>query len=294
MSGGFIKYVKKAFLYHWNLLSLGSLSALGFISGYPDVVLPLTTALELIYLALLSTHPRFQRFVDATELQDKRTVQGSDSSRTVYRILGELNFDDRKKYDRLHSLCLELQRIAGGVKGKTGQVFSGVNDTQMNNINRLLWIYLKLLYSKTSLESFFKTTDERELKANMNSTREKLKALGPENEDTPKEAMYRKSLDDTYQTYDMRLKNYETAKDNHEFIQIELERLYSKIAGIAEMGINRQDARSITSEIDVVSSSVLQTEKTMQEIEYITGVTFNDEETPVLLNKGMNALRVDN
>ena len=47
---------------------------------------------------------------------------------------------------------------------------------------------------------------------------------------------------------------------------LEIQRLPSKIAGLAEMAINRQDPEMITLEVDGVSESVAQTEQTMRSI----------------------------
>ena len=109
--------------------------------------------------------------------------------------------------------------------------------------------------------------------------------LGPVGEDTESEKKLRKSLEDTLKTTELRLKNYRLAQDNYEFIKLELERLYSKIAGLSEMSINRQDPDFITREVDSVSASVHQTEKAMNELEFITGIPSEDETPPSLLEE---------
>ena len=72
-SAGFLKYIQKAFTYHWNLLAVGAGVVLGVVSGRPDIVIPLIAAGEVAFLAGLSTHPRFRA---AT----KPTRQAPDSS----------------------------------------------------------------------------------------------------------------------------------------------------------------------------------------------------------------------
>lgn len=290
---GFFKYLKAAFLYHWNLLMLGSTGAFGIISGYPDVVLPLAAAAEMVYLALLSSNPRFQKIVDAKEIMRHKTGRDEVSSKTVTRILNELNPADRKRFGHLQGLCQKLGSVADVVNGQVNTGTQGITDMQIGNINRLLWIYLKLLYSKKSLENYFATIDEKEIKEKMNGIQERLNSLGNEAEDTPTEVKYRRSLADTYNTHEMRLKNYSDAKGNYDFIQLELERLYSKIAGIAETGISRQDPQYVSNEIDIVSSSVMQTEKTMNDLGYLTGVTLQDEEPPSFLRKDRDVLTND-
>ena len=281
---GFMKYIKKAVLHHWNLLALAAGVAVGFISGHPDVVLPLVAAGEVVYLAGLSTHTRFQAAVDAEEHKAARLVKDAQSSENASSILERLSDSDRIRFEKLRSLCAQLRKISRGVKGQTGGGDGFMNDMHMTSINRLLWIYLKLLYSKSALEQFFSTIDENEIKRTLEKSQQRLDAMGEASVDeAPGKAKKRKSLLDTLATSKARKDNYQRAMDNHDFIELELDRLYSKIAGLGEMGINRQDPNAITHEVDIVSASVQQTEKAMDELEFLTGLNTQDEEAPELL-----------
>jgi hypothetical protein len=279
-----LKYIKKAFLYHWNLLGVATGAAVAFISGYPDVVLPVIAALELIYLVGLSSNSRFQDAVIAAERKKEEAIRSSSSSSTrLNQILTALNNEDRSRYERLKDLCLELRHIADRIKGTIKTELEVISDVQVNSINRLLWMYLKLLYSKNALESYFKAINVNEIKARIKRAEERLDAMGPEDNDSEVEAKRRESLLDTLKTSRKRLKNYRISTDNYDFIGLELERLYSKITSLAEMGINQQDPNLITNEISVVSSSIEKAERTMDELDIITGFSFQDEEPPDLL-----------
>jgi hypothetical protein len=144
-------------------------------------------------------------------------------------------------------------------------------------------MYLKLLYSKNALESYFKAINLNEIEARIKRAKERLEAMGPEDNDSEAEAIRRESLMDTLKTSRKRLENYRISTDNYDFIGLELERLYSKITSLAEMGINQQDPNLITNEISVVSSSIEKAERTMDELDFITGFSFQDEEPPDLL-----------
>ena len=279
-----IKYIKKAFFFHWNLLVLATGLAVGIISGYPDVVFPALLALEVLYLAFLSTSKRFQDAVDAELKKIEEGIQLS-SDEKLYRILETLNNEDRRRYQKLKNLCLELRRIANKVKSGAEAELEVISDVQVNNINRLLWMYLKLLYFKNALESFFAAINEEDIKARIDRTKKRLEALGSESEDTEKEALRRKSLLDTLATSRRRLENYRISMDNYDFIGLELERLHSKISSLAEMGINRRDPNLINTEIDVVTSSIEQTERAMSELDFLDGLSTQDEETPALLDE---------
>jgi hypothetical protein len=144
-------------------------------------------------------------------------------------------------------------------------------------------MYLKLLYSKNALESFFKAINVNEIEARIKRAKERLEAMGMEDNDSEADAKRRESLMDTLKTSRKRLENYRISTDNYDFIGLELERLYAKITSLAEMGINQQDPNLITNEISVVSSSIEKAERTMDELDFITGFSLQDEEPPDLL-----------
>jgi len=282
-----LKYIKKAFLYHWNLLGVATGAAVAFVSGYPDVILPVIAALELIYLAGLSSNSRFQDAVIAAERKNEKAMRSSSSTK-LNRILTALDNEDRSRYEGLKDLCLELRHIADRIKGTIKTELEVISDVQVNSINRLLWMYLKLLYSKNALESYFKAINVDEIEARIKRAKERLEAMGPEDNDSEAEAKRRESLMDTLKTSQKRLENYRISTDNYDFIGLELERLYAKITSLAEMGINQQDPNLITNEISVVSSSIEKAERTMDELDFITGFSFQDEEPPdLLVNQNM-------
>ena len=74
------KYVKAAFKNRWNLLALAGAVGAAFISGHPDVILPLVLAGQLAYLGFAATHPKFQNsqkdktYVEVREFLDDNKV----------------------------------------------------------------------------------------------------------------------------------------------------------------------------------------------------------------------------
>lgn len=293
--GGFFKYVKKAFLLHWNLLAIAAGAAVGFVSGHPEVVLPLVAAGEVVYLASLSTHRRFQSAVDAEDHKAARLQSNAKSAAKAAALLRSLSEVDQERFERLRGLCTQLRVISHGVKAETdGDSVGLVDDLHMESINRLLWIYLKLLFSKNALEQFFETIDEDEIRRAIDKATRRLAQMGePNQEEDPTVAKRRKSLQDTLATSQARMDNYQRTQDNHEFIELELDRLYSKIAGLGELGINRSGPSTFSSEVDAVSASVEQTEKAMGELEFLTGLTAQDESAPELLGSERTDLQID-
>ena len=267
-AGSWFTALKRAALYHWNLLFVGVAGAFAALSGRPDVVLPLAGAAEIAYLAILSSNARFQNLADAVD--GASGDAGAEEPGETAATLAALAPADRARYQRLSGLCTRLRRLS---VGDAGQEPLGIPDLQLQNIDRLLGIYLRLLAGKTNLERFFATVDREELRRDLDRARQRLAALDAAGEDPSRTAQRRETVLDTIATVEKRLDNYRLVQENHDSIVLELERLNTKIAGIAEMGIDRQDAASVGREIDLVSSSVEGTERTMREIEDLAGVS---------------------
>ena len=182
---------------------------------------------------------------------------------------------------------MDLYRINRRIKDEENDPVEGKTDPHFEGINRLLWIYLKLLYSKSSLDHFFKTIDIEEIKRSVEQTKKRILDLGSETYEITGKSKRRKLLQDTLETLEQRLENYRGARENYDTIEIELERLDSKISNLAEMGISRQAPENISGEIDIVSESAQNTEKIMNELEFLTGVSLKTGETPIILRRMM-------
>jgi hypothetical protein len=285
-------YLKRAFLNHWNLLGLSGATAFSLLSGRPDVFLPVAAAAEVAWLAALASSARFQRHVDATEREGSSSGEHSLLGERAQRILDALPAPERRRFERLRRLCRELLDLSDGATVAPPQQSRVLVELRGENINRLLWIFLKLLHSRTALDRFFATTSEQGMRAQKEEAQRKLLALDPAVAETPERARQRASLEDIVVTAELRLQNFVKARQNHELLQLELERLDAKIAGIAEMGINRQDPRAVTGEIDAVSTSAIETERSMHEIDAITGLDFSDDQVaPLLLSRKVSESR---
>lgn len=263
---GFFSYVKRAFLHHWNLLFFGAGVAAGLFSGHADVVLPLVAAGELVYLGGLATHPKFQAYVNAQEHKAGKKQVNQEALQKVFHALDPRS---RVRFEELRRRCRELQALAKGIRTAD---LGEMEELHNEGINRLLWVFLKLLYNKRSLERFLESTSEQEIRGAMERAQQRVKDLGPEAEDTATEARMRKTLQDTMQSVEARLHNYTKAEENKQYVDLELERIESKITSIAEMAINRQDPDFITSEVDGVASTMEQTERAMGELQFLDGI----------------------
>ena len=264
---GFLQYLKRAFLFHWNLLAVTAGAAAGVLSGHGDVVLPLLAAGELAYLAGLASHPKFQAHVDATVHHAQRqTAKEQHVVPALERMTQTLDPRARARFDRLRRRCLQLRELAGGLQPNG----AGLDRLQVEGVNKLLWVFLKLLYSRQLMRRFLETTRAEEIRSRADELRLALEALGSAAGKTPESARRRRTLQDTLASSELRLANYAKAERNFEYIELELDRIESKITSIAELAVNRQEPDFVTREVDGVAATMAQTEATMSELKLLS------------------------
>ena len=286
MAGRFVdfgKYLKTAFLNRWNLLAFLGSASFALLTPEIGFFLPLVLAGELTYVGLLSANSKFQRYVDAQAAKAARAEGSLTNQRTLERITHSLPKELLSRFEALRGQCLELRQIAMALKHPgTAGVDVPLDEFQVSGLDRLLWIHLRLLYTQFALALFLKKTSEDEITTNIKQLEQRLEKLPPANDELQGQRV-RKALQDNLETSRTRLANLTKARDNHELVKLEIERLENKIRSLSEMAVNRQEPEFISGQVDQVASSMLETERTMNELQFATGLESMDEDTPELL-----------
>ena len=282
-TAGMTRYLAEAFLFRWNLLLLFGGSAAAVLSGYSDVLLPLIGAGELTYLAGLTSIPRFRAAIDAKVYGEAKGPLKPEvvPAQTLGSMLGGLTPDARSRFQALHARCREMRGIAAGVRGATGDQTAG-DSMSTPGLDRLLWLFLRLLVSKTALDRFLKTMNEQEMTTKADELRKSLDAAQKGTDERVS-----KSLQDSLAMAELRLDNFNRAKKNAEFVSIELDRIEGKIQALAEMAVNRQDPDFLSGQADAAAESMRQTEKAVSELQHLTGLGEQLEEPPPILESDL-------
>jgi hypothetical protein len=211
---GIAKYIKTAFTNRWNMLAfIGGLS-FAAVTGRPDVVIPIVLAVELGYLGMLGTHPKFQRYVNVQEHKAVTAAQAENSDRAYRRMMKSLSKQSRKRFDDLRSRCSQLRSISDDLRQSNTEDIGGLEELQQTGLSRLLWIYLKLLFSEQSMRHFFHQTDDRAIE---NELRTVQKRLEKEKAGRARDRIM-ETLQDNLSTCELRLENYAKARENHELV----------------------------------------------------------------------------
>jgi hypothetical protein len=278
----FGKYLKAAFTNHWNLLAFLGGAAFALISPAPDVLLPVVLAGEAAYLGLLASHPKFQSYVQAQEHKKTQAANSESVQQTLDRITSSLPKELLDRFMALRSRCRNLQQIAAELKHTSGDsVHAPLESYQVEGLDRLLWIHLRLLFTHHALQRFLQQTKAEQIQADIKRLEAHLAELPAAESDIQKQRV-RKALEDNLQTSRDRLTNLQRARDNFDLVKLEIDRLENKIQSLSELAVNRQEPDYISGQVDQVAASMLETENTMNELRFVTGLESVDE-APSLL-----------
>jgi hypothetical protein len=288
---GLFRYLKEAFLFRWNLLLLGGAGVAAVLSGHPDVALPLIAAAELTYLAGLTTLPRFQRAIDARahgEDRDGTTTatparDAASARERIVDVLRSLSEERRARFLRLRARCVEMTRIANAVRGETADASGASVELRQPALDRLLWVFLKLLLSEQAIGRFLQAADESQIVRKIDEVNDRIKkrqaAVAEADRETDR---ILRSLHDSLATVQLRMENIIKAKHNAEFVSAELDRLENKIQAVTEMAVSHSDPDEMSSRIDAIAEGISQTEQTIRELQAMTGMTTADEPPSIL------------
>src|SRR5437762_9469871 len=276
---GMLEYLKHAFVARWNLLLCFGAAAAAVLSPWPDVLLPLIAAGEMIYLGGVISMPRFREAVDA-DIADRARVAlrgGRQPARCVGEMLTGLSADAQQRFNALRKRCLDMRSIAQAARSPGGA--PETTDIWTPALDRLLYGFLRLLGQQNSLLRFLRSTTTAELTKRRDDLKKRLADAKTGGDDR----MIR-SLEESTAIAEQRLDNYQKAIKNAEFAAVEIDRVEGKIQALIEMAANRQDPDLLSNQVDAAAASMDHTEATLNQLQQITPVADDMEQAPAILD----------
>jgi hypothetical protein len=293
---GVRKYLRKAFLAPYNLLFFLAGMGAAALSPFPDAALPLVMAAEMTYLAGLTAIPRFRQAVDAEEHAKERgaAAAGSDPGQTtdprlaqlaVEGMLRKLPADSLRRFEALRRRCLDMRDIGHRVRAQSALTRDPTADSiRTPALDRLLFLFLKLLVSQEGLRRFMDSTSQRELELRAEDIRIRLAtAQGA----TPPDERVIRSLQDSLADAELRVENYRKSSKDAEFIALELDRIETKIQALVEMGVSQQDPDLLSAQVNAAAESMQYTESAVSRLQHLTGLEDQLESPPPILEANL-------
>ena len=252
MAESFGTKLKRAFKWHWNLLALGTGVAVGLLSDSPDMILPAVVAGELAYLGFLGLNQRFQNV-----LRGKQAIRKKTDRMALHRLLNFLSTSDRRRFETLQQRCKDLTQLQQRMDSQ--RQGAGRSQFRTESLDKLLWLFLKLLHHKSGLELFLSQTDRRELGDQLAEAKHQLS----EAKDRQRSDRLVQSLSEKHETLEQRLTNYDQAQENHEIVCAELDKTEQKIVHLCEVGMINRDPSNLSHQIDGIAESVSMSERAL-------------------------------
>jgi hypothetical protein len=289
-----LTYLKHAFLYRWNLLFFVGGTAAAIMSPWPDAFVPIMGALEIAYLTGLTAMPRFRTAIDAKLASEARgsseRAAAGPAQDSLQRMLEALPPLSLRRFLMLRQRCFEMRDIASGVQGRTAS--STKDDDSADSIrtpalDKLLFLFLKLLMSQAGLERFLKSTSEPELTLRLKDVQTRLVSA-----QTAKDERVTRSLQDSLADAQLRLDNYQKSTKDAEFVDVELDRIETKIKALIEMGVSRQDPDLFSTQVTAAAESMAQTEDAVKNLQSLSGLADQLAEPPAILNADLGRVKI--
>lgn len=280
----FFDYMKSAFMNPYNLLLYGSAMAFAIMSG---AILPgfaLFTAIELAFLTIVAMNPRYQRAIDAISNSEQAEQAQKDRDRKLGPILANLRATDRRRFDDLCDKCKSLQQ---NILMNDSSGINDVTDAQTNDVNKLLWIFLKILVAKNTVISFVERVSEENLRKEVSKYEDRLAKIGGSGDklgESPLAKQKRITMEDMLRTAQKRLDNFVLTKGNIEIFDLRLEQIEQKLSALSELALNRHDTTGIAASIDSIANDVEISENTINDLRDATGLSLKFDEAPSILS----------
>jgi hypothetical protein len=237
-----LEYLKKAFWAGPSVPGLGrlpvnALAAAGFaILGFGEPAFWLLGAgLEAAYLATVASHPRFQRLVDA-QLRSRSSGDAEEGRQELIRNL------EPEARQRLALVEEKRRRILQLARESPGQDFE--LESQRDALDRMVWIYLKLLVARHALEASQRHAAEAGLK-------EKIAELERELGESDAAPALRESRAATLKILRQRAGNLERFEQTLQQIDSDLARIEAQVDLALESAGLRGSGAAVTANLEL-------------------------------------------
>jgi len=239
---------------------------------------------EFCFQVLAALCPPYRRRVEQQRAEDEAAEAAERLTRRYDQLFEGLDPKAQTQFKDLSTRCrtfCDPTRLHGEETSTATRVLTA----QLDGVNRLLWVYLKLLHTRSMLERFLflRSSDESAIAELEAETRRRLAGLPADSDD---EITFKKrhSLEGTLATTSVRRDNLKRARENFSCVELELERIAATLTTLADLTVNCHDAGLITREVDAFAQSVEVAEQTISDLQVFTGFTAQDVIAPPILS----------
>jgi len=251
---GFWDYLSEAFHLRYPLPGLGALpvNKMGLAGAIALGLLNpgfwfLGAGMEVCYLWMLSTDPRFQKYIQSKRLnlieQDK-AIRINEMVRTL----------DKPSVARLEALNANLAQISRLMDMNSDGTMQFIRETKEKTLGQLPVLFLKLLVTRRMICESLERTDAAAIRRELRDLEKQLAGSGLS------EAL-EKSVRGNIEIRQKRLENIGRAQENLKLVEMELNRIENQVQLIREETALNRTPEALSAGIDRISLTLGETEQ---------------------------------
>jgi hypothetical protein len=196
-----------------------------------------------------SSSERFQKLIQAQQIAAR--VETAEAK--MQKAYERLQPASQSRYRALVLQCREILGLGGRIDE------ANVADFRAGNLNQLLWLFLRMLASRESIQDTLARVDRRQLEAGIEGLKARIAAVGDA------EGALARSLRATLEIQQKRLANLETATNNLAVIDAELDRIEQQVRLVREESAVSGSPEALSARLDSVSSTLSETSRWMDQ-----------------------------
>jgi hypothetical protein len=251
-----INFVKEAFNIQYNWIALGGAAAFALVTG-TAIPIALAGGLELMYLAVVSQHPRFQRLVRSWKFAEQQKL----NEQKLGDMLRNLPPDMQGRYIKLAEVCRSIRGNFSQLSS-TSQIFVQQMDQRLEG---LLHGYARLLSAAFQQRQYVKTTDPDEIKKEVAALQQHMNTDPPRVQDINKKRV---------EILSKRLEKYQKINENRQVVDAQCSAVEDVLQLVRDQSVTMRDPQQVSDQLANLVHDVEQTEQTVQQVESIfSGLT---------------------
>ncbi|HSK43990.1 MAG TPA: hypothetical protein VLA83_08905 [Candidatus Binatia bacterium] len=251
-----INFVKEAFNIQYNWIALGGAAAFALVTG-TAIPIALAGGLELMYLAVVSQHPRFQRLVRSWKFAEEQKL----NEQKLGDMLRSLPPDMQGRYIKLAEVCRSIRGNFAQLSA-TSQIFVQQMDQRLEG---LLHGYARLLSAAFQQRQYVKTTDPDEIKKEIAALQQHMSTDPLRVQDINKKRV---------EILSKRLEKYQKINENRQVVDAQCSAVEDVLQLVRDQSVTMRDPQQVSDQLANLVHDVEQTEQTVQQVESIfSGLT---------------------
>jgi hypothetical protein len=251
-----INFVKEAFNIQYNWIALGGAAAFALVTG-TAIPIALAGGLELMYLAVVSQHPRFQRLVRSWKFAEQQKL----NEQKLGDMLRNLPPDMQGRYIKLAEVCRSIRGNFSQLSS-TSQIFVQQMDQRLEG---LLHGYARLLSAAFQQRQYVKTTDPDEIKKEVAALQQHMNTDPPRVQDINQKRV---------EILSKRLEKYQKINENRQVVDAQCSAVEDVLQLVRDQSVTMRDPQQVSDQLANLVHDVEQTEQTVQQVESIfSGLT---------------------